>query len=206
MAVAMRSMAWLFAVAGILAPSLAPGPVPANAAEVQGTCDIAFRGSATLHGFSGKGRCAPFAAPLTRRATGGPFLPAVLVRVPVASLDTGNASRDERMREMFEARRYPDIRGTAEGIDAEALRKAVRESPDGRATLPVFLAIRDVERLETARIVELRESGDRVVLGLEMAVSLSAYHLKPPSLLGIFRVADTVRVRGMFTLDLPRGE
>ena len=129
----------------------------ASAAEIRGECEVRFEVSATLHDFSGSGKCLPFTAPLDRTPVGDNVLPLVAVTLPVAGMETGNGGRDKDMRKMFEADQHPEIRASAHGIDADALRRRMRENPDGKASLEIVVAIRGVERKVQASAGAYRE-------------------------------------------------
>jgi hypothetical protein len=175
---------------------------PALAGGIRGTCDIRFLGSSTLHDFTGTGRCMPFSAPLARDAAGKIALSLVEVEVPVAEMRTGIGVRDGKMRDMFEADRYPAIRAAARGIDAEALRERMRGDPEGKAPLEITLAIRDVERTIVATAMNLKAEGNHVSFEVAFPVSLKEFGLPAPSFLGIVRVSDQVAVSAKFTLDV----
>ncbi len=175
--------------------------VPAGAGEIQGTCLLRFLGTSTLHDFSGTVRCIPFSADLVRNAAGGTEIPRVEVDVPVESMDTGNTIRDGQMREMFESGRFPRIHGTVRGIDVDRIRHDVRVDGKAEASFDLVLRIRDVERTVRAAVTGLQEEGDRVGFDVEFHVSLGDFGLKAPSFLGIFRVRDTVTVKGNVRLE-----
>jgi hypothetical protein len=176
--------------------------IPALAGEVRGTCDFRFLGSSTLHDFEGTGRCLPFSAPMHRTAEGKGVLALVEVEVPVAEMKTGISARDGRMREMFQADRYPAIRAAAGEVDADALRERMRADREGKAPLEISLSIRGVERKIPATAKNLRTEGNRVSFEIAFPVSLKEFGLSAPSVLGIIRVADQVAVTGSFTLDV----
>lgn len=171
----------------------------ASAGMIRGECDLRFLGSSTLHDFGGSARCLPFSSEWRTDAGGKTVLPAVEVEIPVGGMDTGNKSRDEQMRKMFEEERFPRIRGTARNVDVDAMRKAAAK---GNAALDLALRIRDVERTVHASVTGLREEGDGVRFDLEFPVSLKDFGLKAPSVLFVIRVGDGVRVKGNFRLDL----
>jgi len=174
----------------------------AQAGVIQGSCDVRFIGSSTLHDFSGTGRCEPFSAPLVQDAAGKAILPSVVVEVPVAEMKTGNDSRDGSMREMFQADRHPRIRATARDVDTDKVRETMRKDPEGKAPLDISLAIRGVERKIRATAGNLKEEGSRVSFDLEFPLSLKEFDLKAPTVLGFIRVADKVLVKGTFVLDV----
>lgn len=166
------------------------------AGNIQGTCDVRFLGTSTLHDFSGTVTSRPFAAPVSRDAAGNPVVPRVELEFPVEGMRTGNDSRDEKMREMFLSDRHPVVRAVARDVDAGKFRERMRKDPGGKTPLEVTLVIRGVERKIPASAGNWREEGGRSAFDVEFPVSLKEFELKPPSVLGIIRVADRVDVKG----------
>jgi len=191
------------AVSSAVVSGAAPGDVPVPG-KILGACDVVFTGTSTLHDFSGKGVCRPFNATVVRAAAGGKVLPTVEVEVPVAEMKTGNDSRDGKMREMFQADRFPRIRASARDVDVDRLREEMAKDREGKAPLDLLLRIRDVERKVRARAGNLKESGERITFDLEIPVSIKEFDLKAPSVLGIVRVGDKVSVKTTFTLTVSR--
>jgi hypothetical protein len=184
----------------VLLLALLAGPVFAG--TIQGTCDVRFLGTATLHDFTGTVRSRPIAAPLSRDAAGKSTLPSVEVEFPVAEMKTGNDSRDEKMREMFQSDRHPVIRAVARDVDADKVREQMRKEPGGKTSLEVTLVIRGVERKVQAASGNWKEDGDRVAFDVEFPVSLREFDLKAPSVFGFIRVGDRVVVKGTFALTV----
>jgi hypothetical protein len=89
-------------------------------------------------------------------------------------------------------------------VDVERLRAETGKGREGTASIDLHLRIRDVERKVRATAGNLKESGERVTFDLEFPVSLGEFELKPPSVLGIIRVGDTVSVKAAFTLTVSR--
>lgn len=175
---------------------------PAPGEEIRGTCHLRFLGVSTFHDFSGTVPCRPFQADLVRTPNGGTGIPVVEVDVLVEEMDTGNGSRDERMREMFQSDRFPRIHGTVKEIDVDRIRKEGEEAGGGNAPFDLALRIRDVERNVRATVSNLREEGNRVGFDMEFSVSLGEFGLEAPSFLGIFRVRDKVTVTGNVLLEV----
>jgi len=165
--------------------------LPAAAQDLKGSCAIRFFGDSTLHAFDGTGACEPFVVTIEGEPPERRVVPAQ-VDVSVAGLDTDNASRDKKMRGMFDSAHYPRIVGRFKQLDPDALLAAWQESPDGK--LQFELQIRDVTQPVEARVSNLKVSNDRISFTLDFSLSLKSYQLDPPGVLGIIRVADTVRV------------
>jgi hypothetical protein len=174
----------------------------AAAGEIRGTCDVRFLGTSTLHDFSGTVRSKPFTAPLSVDVAGKSILPSVEVEFPVAEMRTGNDSRDQKMREMFQSDRHPLIRAVARDVDADKVRDRLRKDPGGKTPLEVTLVIRGVERKVQATAGNWKEEGDRVSFEVEFPASLREFDLKAPSVLGLIRVGDRVVVKGTFALTV----
>ncbi|MHB1013423.1 MAG: YceI family protein [Desulfobacteria bacterium] len=193
----------------ILLPAFSPssgGSAPAEPAPatIRGTCDVAFLVTATLHDVPGSARCLPFSAVLARDAAGRQVIPTVEVEVPVAGMDTRNATRDGKMREMFLSERFPRIHAAALDVDVERLRAEIGKGRGGDPSIDLLLRIRDVERKVRATAGNLKESGEQVTFDIEFPVSLKEFDLKAPSVLGIIRVGDKVSVKTTFALTVSR--
>ncbi|GAB4557424.1 MAG: hypothetical protein Tsb0017_12150 [Geothermobacteraceae bacterium] len=192
----MRHSASLFFMACFLLLTL---PLPALALD--GTCAVQFFGSSTLHDFEGTGRCAPFSIVIGP----GHKVDDIRIAVPVAGMDTANKRRNKKMREMFEADRYPDITGHLAGNRLETLVGRLHRAAGTEADFPFELIIRDRARQVQAKVTELVDDASHLAFTLSFPVSLKDFELKPPSVLGFIRVADQVRVEVRFDINpLPR--
>jgi len=169
--------------------------MPAGALELPGACQVQFTGSSTLHDFDGTGTCEPFVLQIKEAAGGKAILANSTLTVPVTGMQTGNTSRDKKMREMFSADRFPRIAGMLGGGSVAELRQQLHEAARGTKTLPLRLRIRDIEAPVTVRVTHLVDSPKSLSFDLEFPVSLKAFQLEAPSVVGLIRVADEVRVK-----------
>jgi polyisoprenoid-binding protein YceI len=169
-----------------IAFSLAAAAAPAQSATLAGKAAISFTGSSTLHDFDGKVDPVVF----TPDDASGQW--SALVEVPVASMKTGNGWRDENMRGMLQADRYPSIRAVFAGIETDALRS--------QPTLTFALTIRDATHPVTAVLRHWVESAEHLEFDAEFSVSLKEYGLEAPRALFV-RVDDKVTVTVHVTLD-----
>lgn len=175
--------------------------VPAGAFELPGTCQVHFSGSSTLHGFSGTGACDPFVLQIQE---GTAVLADSVLTVPIAAMQTGNSSRDKKMREMFAADRFPRISGIVDGGPVAEMRQKLNEAARGGKAFPVRLRVRTVEIPVAARVTNLVDTPEALTFDLDFSLSLSACRLEPPSVIGLIKVADEVRVKvGMRVAPLP---
>lgn len=156
-------------------------PRVCSAQRLVGAVTVEFVGTSTLHDFHGAAPPLPIAVDAD-----GPRWQA-MVAVPVATLDTGDADRDENMRAMFAAAHAPEIRVALSAIDADAVRRT--------QTLPFVLTIGATSRDTTATVAAWREAGDHLAFDASFPVSLRAFALEAPrAALGLIRVDDAVQV------------
>jgi len=176
-----------FAAALVGSSMASPPPVPAQTALLRldpRATHIAFRLPGGLHDTHGTFRLEEGMIEVdtaTNAASG-------MVIVDAASGETGNASRDKRMREVvLEAARYPDIRFRP---------SAVRGSfdPDGsfRAIVEGTFTLHGADHALTLA-VEGRLSGERATATCRFAVPYVEWGLEDPSVL-FLTVAKQVEV------------
>ena len=174
----------------ILLFCLSAGSVYAD--ELKGTCLIDFSGSSTLHDFAGTAACDPFTIAL---ANGQYSLVGEKISVPVAGMDTDNGKRDEKMRGMFDIENFPSISGRVEALTPQLLSALKPDQAEQKGQLPLHLKIRDIDLTQTALVSNIQENDRQLELDLELELSLKSYQLKPPSVLGLIRVGDLVKVK-----------
>ncbi len=165
------------------------------ALELPGGCNVEFVGTSTLHDFSGNGRCEPFVLQVPEPAGGQAIVSEAVLKVTVSGMQTGNASRDQKMYDMFESIKFPQVTGVLDGGPLTELRRQLHEAAGGTGSFPLRLRIRDMEAPAVARVTHLVDDSRELSFDLEFPVSLAAYRLKPPSVLGLIRVGDEVRVK-----------
>jgi len=198
---ALRTVLVLLVVAAGLAGL---GGTPAHAQRVTATIDstesvIDYTGTAPLHSWTG-----------TSRSVRGEFVldpstpdsSRAVVRVPVASFDSGNDRRDRGMRDVTEADTYPfvEFRGTefdpvvwGEGADG----------PVGRWAITGELTFHGRTH-ELDDTVEVRAREGTVQATAQFPVSLSQFEVERPGFMG-FTVGDTIRV-DVDVVGRPRAE
>lgn len=176
---------------GILAGLLLTGWTPAADAENwQGTADIEFQATSTLHDFSGTVRAQPFIVHVA--LDGASTTLGGTATVAVAQMDTRHAKRDANMRKMFDAARAPLITGVVESI---------RIDPALRPQVPLQLTIRGRTQTVPATLAGWRLENGVLRFELAMTLSLLKSGLSPPVLLGFIKVGDAVSVRVHVELD-----
>ena len=118
----------------------------------------------------------------------------------MTGLDTDNGSRNKNMYAMFDAQQYPQIEGRFGELDPAALLQQLG-SRSTSEPVPFELTIRSITRPVQAIISSVKQTPDQIDLVAEFPLSLQDFELKPPSVLGLIRVADQLRVRVEVTLQ-----
>jgi hypothetical protein len=158
-------------------------PLGAAAQAVAGRCSVKFFATSTLHDFEGEAPCALLAID----APDGQGRYAARAEVEVARLETGISARDKRMREMFEAKRFPRIRARFASVDPAGLRAG---------KLPFWIMVHGVERPVAPEVSAYREApGENAHFRATFTLSLKQFGLEAPVVMGFIKVADAVRVQ-----------
>ena len=168
-----------------LAGTIAFAPV-ARADRGEGSIEVSFVGSSTLHDFEGTAKSLHVA--METQADGHW---SAEVAVPVATLDTGIGARDEKLRAMLDATHHPDIHGRFRDVDAVEVQRS--------GVLPFVLRIREVERPVRAQLSHWQQDDRQARFDAEFDVSLADFGLEAPRVL-LLRVQDTVHVTVHVTL------
>lgn len=156
-----------------------------RADEFQGTATIEFRGSSTLHDFEGTVAAKPFSATYHASEKSGEWRVSAKTSLSVLDMTTRNKKRDNNMFKMLDPKNFELISGS--------ITNATIPSEGSRET-PVKVKIRDVELELGAILSDFKRDGDQASCRMDFPVSLKAFGLKPPSVMGIIRVDDTVEV------------
>ena len=180
---------WRWLLAGWL---MAAPAAPAAVEDWPGQAEIEFQATSTLHDFSGTVRTEPFHA--TVELDGNAATLGGTAVVAVAQMDTRHAKRDQNMRTMFDAVRFPLITGVLE---------PTRIDPAAPAQVPLRLRIRDRVQTVPVTLTDWRVEPGRVQFDLTMVLSLEQFGLAPPVLLGFIKVGDAVTVRIRGALEKP---
>lgn len=177
----------IIGLAAVFAGLLAQ-PLYAEAAAYRldaGHTVVSFDVKATLHGFTGYARKLDGSARWDQ-GTGAVSAGAGVI-AEVGGFSTGDHERDEHMREMFEEKRFPEIRFGLERIAADP---AVKNGYLLEGTLTMHGIARKISIPVTSEAAD----GGRRVRGA-VKIKLADFDLHPPSLLKMIRVAPEVTVR-----------
>lgn len=140
---------------------------------------IRFAATSTLHDFGGELSAQPF----TLSISNGNW--SATADVLAEQMKTANLKRDINMYQMMDTNKHPRLHGivawspipTAVGTNA-TLNLTIRDS---KADLPV-------------RVTDWQETAEEIRFHAEWEVSLKQFSLKPPSVLGVIRVGDRVKL------------
>jgi polyisoprenoid-binding protein YceI len=152
---------------------------PAASSTSPNRAAIRFHGSSTLHDFTGT----VGTQPISFGRTGDRWSAQGAVNVP--EMSTAHAKRDQEMQAMFGAASFPTITASVSNAPVPVT---------GSTNVLMQLRIRDKELPVQVQISDWRDTGSNLQFRATASVSLKQFGLKPPSVLGIIRVGDTVRL------------
>jgi hypothetical protein len=115
----------------------------------------------------------------------------VMVRAPVEGFDSANVNRDEHMKEILEAVRFPTVETKAVGALAEpAATPSTVEVP-----LTLQISLHGVTKTLAVPATVAFESAARAVGTFHFAVSLDSFQVERPSLMFV-KMEDAVQIDG----------
>jgi len=156
-----------------------------EATTVSAVANVNFSGSSTLHDFEGTATTRPFTAIFDENGDSGQISIHAKTSIEVEKMTTNHEKRDRNMFKMFDLDHFAQIEG-------ELPETILSEKESTEATL--HLKIRNVKHDVAATISEVKRDGTRISCTMKFPVSLKAFELKGPSVLGLIRVDDTVNV------------
>ena len=190
MRVALRAAALLpLLIAGLVGLAGAPAQAQQVAATIDSTASLVhYTGTAPLHSWRGTSRSVQGKFVLRPRR---PDSSRAVIRIPVASFDSGNSTRDSGMRDVTEADAYPFV--TFRGTDFSPLTWG-RGASGYRGGWAVSGELTFHGRTHPLRdTVSVEVAGDTVRARAEFDVSLTRFDVERPGFMG-FTVGDTIRI------------
>jgi hypothetical protein len=168
---------------------LATFPLRAAAAEASvqrlpAMATVRFAGTSTLHDFGGSLPSQPFTLVLSNGTWSAE------ADVLSGLMNTAHEKRDRKMHEMFATNTFPKMRGSVTAAP-------VPGAAGTNATLR--LKIRDKSHDVAARIIGWTEDARQITFHAAWELSLKDYALKPPSVLGVIRVGDRIKLEAGVT-------
>lgn len=157
---------------------------PVFADQLKATATIDFHGTSTLHGFDGSVTSQTFTAIFAEMEDGQATVSAT-AKLNVSDMTTLHGKRDKNMLKMLDQKNFDLITGTL---------SAAKLPAKGSSTAPMKLKIRDVEQQVEATLSDYIRDGDQATCVMTFPISLKAFGLKRPSVMGLIRVGDLVTV------------
>lgn len=184
-----RMVDWWMVVAilgaGVLGCAVVAGASPVGTADFSGSARLAFEGDSTLHAFHGHAATEDIRVHLDPSTNAAAATWDAAGAIPVLTLSTDHEKRDSNMYAMLHADAFPKVAAVLEDVPV----------PDGGPVqAPLRLRICSCEATVPATVSEWVQTGDGLTFRLQFEVSLSQFGLKPPSVLGLIKVADLVKV------------
>jgi hypothetical protein len=140
---------------------------------------IRFAATSTLHDFDGQLSAEPF----TLLISNGTW--SASADVLAGQMATENTKRDRNMHRMLGTNDHPRIHGAVAPVPIAG---------SGGTNVTLNLKIRDRAQDLPVRIMNWTESSGEIRFRAAWELSLKQYGLKPPSVAGIIRVGDTVKL------------
>lgn len=185
-----------FSVLGtVLASALLLGfPTDVQAQRIAATVDstesvIEYTGSATMHNWTGTSRSVTGSLALDIDT---PDSSRVVVRVPVASFESGPDRRDRKMREVTEADQYPMVEFRATDIRPSHWGRT-SNGHAGRWAVTGDLTFHGQTHPVEAS-VDVRVTDDSVRAHAQFPVSLTRFDVERPQLMWVAPIGDTIRI------------
>ena len=150
---------------------------------------VGFDGKSTLHAFSGA--TSQIAGEVEVDPSRPGDAPRARIRVQAATLDTGNADRDEDLREHLATDAHPELAFELEGFEpgeVDLPAKRVTGTAQGKLT------IHGTEHVVSMPVRLTLDEANRLCIEGEMPLKLSDYGVSVPSKLGVISMKDDVKV------------
>ena len=161
-----------------------------------GTSEIRFDGTSTLHDWSGTVPVEPFTATVLMNDTGEPTALKAKVTVKAVKMDTKEPDRDKKMRTSMQVADFPLIVGTMDTA-FDAVMKPGEKAP---SRLPFALNILGKDQQVNAALSNWVLKGNTATFDLDFDLSLKKCGIEVPSVLLVVRVGDTIKVHASVKL------
>lgn len=165
-----------------------------------GTCSIKFMGDSTLHDFAGTVNAAPFTLTVHDPETPEKTTLDAKIDVSVAKMDTEEEKRDENLRASLDAAKHPMISVELDGVKIADTRPQWQGGLPKSSVVPFELTILGKTEKHSGKVTSWSEKFGTVTMVVAFPVSLKAYGIEVPSVLGVIRVKDTIEVEATLTL------
>jgi len=195
---------FLFVLLGCVGASGTTGARAQSGGDWQGRCEITFSGTSPLQNFEGKVSAEPFVVRVSNIDQKQNAGLAAVVRVKAAGMDTDEKKRDAKMHETLQVTKHPEIRvRLPEGMTVEATRPVLEGGVPRPTVVPFVLTLlgKDQELLGT--ISDWNYADGVARCKVSFTVSLEKSGIKAPTVLGLIRVADEIKVEAALSMRSP---
>jgi len=145
---------------------------------------VRFAASSTLHDFGGQLPAQPFVLTISNHTWSAE------TDVLAGEMATASEGRDRNMHKMMNTKDHPQIHGKVTWATI----------PTAAGTnITLNLKIRNQQFDLPVRVTEWKETAEDIRFHAAWELSLKQYRLKPPSVLGVIRVADRVQLEADVT-------
>ena len=186
----------LLPLLAFLVAVLAPSASAQETRPVEDGSTLQYTGRAPLHSWTGRSDEVSGTLALD---LDDPARSSVTLSVPVASFDSGNGTRDRRMREATEAERFPEVTFASRSVTPTTWRGAPG-ARSGRWIVRGDLSFHGVTRTVEAT-VDVREERGRFVAEPAFEIQMTEFDVPRPRL-GPARTSDTLCFQGRITARL----
>tara|TARA_B110000305_G_C19306398_1_gene571776 strand:- start:218 stop:823 length:606 start_codon:yes stop_codon:yes gene_type:complete len=165
-----------------------------------GTCKATFHGTSTLHDFSGTVVAEPFTVTTSDLSEGPNAKANGQIQVKVAKMDTDNKKRDAKMHKSLDESTYPVITVSVKDLKASATKPIMSDVVPQPTVIPFSMSLMGKNHLMTAKVSDWSYAADAISCKITFPVSLAKVGIKPPSVLGLVKVADDIFVEAQLSL------
>lgn len=184
----LRAACWLLGGLAALTPALMVAAEANLVQRLPAEATVRFAATSTLHDFDGKLSAQPFSLLISN---GTWFADAGVL---AARMATASEGRDRNMHKMLGTNDYPLIHGVVVAAPV----------PGAAGTnVTLRLKIRDRSQDLPVRISGWKETAEEIQFHAAWELSLKQFALKPPSVIGVIRVGDRVKLEADVTATKP---
>ena len=159
-----------------------------------GTCQITFSGKSTLHPFSGTVNAEPFSVSITNPSDPTKATARSRVLARASKLNTGNTKRDKKMHQVLAVNSFTDIIVDIGTLTAAATKPGTGGKVLQPTIVPFSLTIRDQTKKIVGQVSDWIYADNKISFRVKFPISLTAFGIKPPSVVGIIKVDDTILI------------
>jgi hypothetical protein len=165
-----------------------------------GTCRVTFSGESTLHNFTGTVDAEPFTVSISSASDLANATASSHVVVKAAGMNSDNKKRDKEMYKCMEVTTYPEIIVDLDKLPVAETKPAL-DGPVPRPTvIPFTMTLKGKEHQMTGTVSNWSFKDESVDCVVSFPVSLEKSGITPPSVLGLVKMKDEIKVTAVLHL------